>query len=69
MRTCAFFAAIAFALSAGIGTAQDFPAKPLKFVMPYSVAGASDAAGRLMAERWRDTFRWSSSRLPRSHRI
>jgi tripartite-type tricarboxylate transporter receptor subunit TctC len=39
------------ALSTALAQAQQFPTHPLKWIVPYSVAGASDAAARLMAQR------------------
>jgi len=41
----------AFAVSSW-AQAQNYPTKPVRWIMPYSVAGASDLAARLMATRF-----------------
>ncbi len=39
--------------------AQDYPAKPVRIIVPYSPGGGTDAVARLMAERLSTAFRQS----------
>ncbi|WP_167772627.1 Bug family tripartite tricarboxylate transporter substrate binding protein [Ramlibacter henchirensis] len=45
------FGVAAVSLACGIA-AQPYPNRPLRFVVPFAVAGSSDGAARLMAERF-----------------
>jgi tripartite-type tricarboxylate transporter receptor subunit TctC len=44
-------AALAFAFAATAVSAQPYPTKPVRLVMPYPAGGSTDVVGRLVAER------------------
>jgi tripartite-type tricarboxylate transporter receptor subunit TctC len=44
-------AAIALALTAAAVSAQSYPTKPVRLIMPYPAGGSTDVVGRLVAER------------------
>ncbi|MEP6722732.1 MAG: tripartite tricarboxylate transporter substrate binding protein [Variovorax sp.] len=47
------FAALALALLvAGTASAQDFPARPIKLIVPYAPGGSADIAARLVTDEW-----------------
>ncbi|MBT2334861.1 tripartite tricarboxylate transporter substrate binding protein [Variovorax paradoxus] len=46
-------AALALALLvAGTASAQDFPARPIKLIVPYAPGGSADIAARLVTDEW-----------------
>ena len=45
------------ALSAGSLFAQDYPSKPIRFVVPYPPGGASDVVARLIGQQLSETWR------------
>ena len=56
MRKREFLLALAstFAVNAVLpATAQDYPARPITFVVPFPAGGPTDAVGRIVAERMR----------------
>jgi len=36
----------------GVATAQDFPNKPIRYIVPVAAGGGSDMVGRTVTERW-----------------
>ena len=42
----------ALLLAAGAAAAQDYPARPIKLVIPYAAGGPTDTFGRAMADVW-----------------
>ena len=48
--------AIAVPARAGIGRAQDYPARPITMIVPFPPGGPNDTLGRLMAERMRTSL-------------
>jgi tripartite-type tricarboxylate transporter receptor subunit TctC len=46
-----------FLLLASIARAQDYPAKPVKIVVPYSAGGNADILGRTLAQKLGDTLK------------
>src|SRR5262245_43539810 len=38
-------------LASGIASAQDYPTKPVKIIIPFPAGGITDIAGRLIAQR------------------
>lgn len=57
MQTRALMRALSFALLTGVlwfagaATAQDFPSRPIRLVVPFAPGGATDILGRIIAER------------------
>ncbi len=49
-------AAAALALFACAATAQNFPAKPIRYVVPYAAGGAVDAMARVFAQRYAEAW-------------
>ena len=49
--TLARLAALALALCAGAAFAQEWPAKPIRLIVPFPPAGVTDILGRIAAER------------------
>jgi tripartite-type tricarboxylate transporter receptor subunit TctC len=56
MKLLRFLAALSLSLAAGHAAAQAYPAKPVKLMVPFPPAGATDAVARFvaqkLAERW-----------------
>jgi tripartite-type tricarboxylate transporter receptor subunit TctC len=52
------FVAAAFAgiANAAIANAQDWPAKPVRILVPYAAGGNSDSMARITAQRFKETF-------------
>ncbi|MGB7543679.1 MAG: tripartite tricarboxylate transporter substrate-binding protein [Burkholderiales bacterium] len=52
----ALLLAAAIGLSSGAAPAQEYPARPLRFIIPFPSGGSTDALGRTLgqklAERW-----------------
>src|SRR5256885_11421177 len=42
----------ALLLAAGAAASQDYPARPIKLVIPYAAGGPTDTFGRAMADVW-----------------
>src|SRR5712672_1255815 len=51
MKTFLFLLAIAFA---GLAHAQDYPARPVKLVIPFPPGGSNDVVGRVIAAQLSD---------------
>ena len=49
-----FLVAIALLAGCSLATAQGYPNKPIRMVLPYPAGGGTDALGRIMAERLTD---------------
>jgi len=41
---------LAASISAGVATAQDYPSRPVRIIVPFPAGGSSDVAGRVIAE-------------------
>ena len=54
MRTALFACAVAAVVGHGLCFAQEYPAKPVRIVVPSAAGGSSDTLGRVIAERLRD---------------
>lgn len=53
----AAFGAALFALAPGTSMAQDYPAKPVRLIVPYVAGGAADIFGRTIAQKLTEAFR------------
>ena len=51
--------AVAALLSAGVASAQDYPAKPVRMIVPYVAGGAADIFGRSLAQKLSESLRQS----------
>jgi tripartite-type tricarboxylate transporter receptor subunit TctC len=56
LKTLALLAALAGAVLAGPASAQNFPAKPVKLIIPYNPGGIVDYVGRLLAKHMGDAL-------------
>lgn len=56
LRTIALFVALAGAVLAGPASAQNFPSKPVKLILPYNPGGIIDYVGRLLAKHMGDAL-------------
>jgi len=52
-----FFAAAAIFCAAAIANAQDYPAKPIRFIVPLTPGSGADILGRIVAKYMSDAFR------------
>src|SRR6267143_1474162 len=50
MKTIARFSAAAILCAAGIALAQDYPAKPIRVIVPLTPGSGADIAGRIVAK-------------------
>lgn len=50
-RTCSLLAILTVALAAGTATAQSWPAKPVRLIVPYAPGGSTDNATRAFADK------------------
>jgi tripartite-type tricarboxylate transporter receptor subunit TctC len=52
-----FFAAVAVALVAAPALAQDYPARPVKIIVPFGAGGPADVTARLLAQNLQDKLK------------
>ncbi len=50
IRRCRSLAVLALAALAGLAGAQDYPTKPIKFIVPYPPGGGTDVIARILQE-------------------
>ncbi len=53
------FAALALAAFASVTLAQDYPAKPIRLIVPFPPGGGTDIVGRTIAGKLSDTVKWT----------
>lgn len=51
LRACAMLASVALLTIPAPGHGQAYPAKPIRFVIPFSPGGAADVPGRIIGQR------------------
>ena len=59
MKFSRALAAVIFTVAASTAAAQGYPAKPVKMIVPFPPAGATDAVGRIVAQKLSE--RWGQS--------
>ncbi|TMH72981.1 MAG: tripartite tricarboxylate transporter substrate binding protein, partial [Betaproteobacteria bacterium] len=57
MKTITTFSAAAILCAAGIAFAQDYPAKPIRVIVPLTPGSGADIAGRIVAKHLGDALR------------
>jgi tripartite-type tricarboxylate transporter receptor subunit TctC len=57
MKPIARFFATAIFCAAGIANAQDYPTKPIRFIVPLTPGSGADILGRIVAKYMSDAFR------------
>src|SRR5258705_3590593 len=57
MKPIARFFAAAIFCAAGLANAQDYPAKPIRFIVPLTPGAGADILGRIVAKYMSDAFR------------
>jgi len=57
MKTIARFFAAAIFCAGGVANAQDYPAKPIRFIVPLTPGSGADILGRIVAKYMSDAFR------------
>ena len=55
--TAAFCVLVASVVAAGPATAQSYPVKPIRVIVPLAVGGQADIVARLLAQKLADTFK------------
>ncbi|MEP7328362.1 MAG: tripartite tricarboxylate transporter substrate-binding protein, partial [Betaproteobacteria bacterium] len=55
-KTRRWLLAAAMMVGAGVTQAQDFPSKPIRFVVPFATGGLIDAIARIMADETRKSL-------------
>jgi tripartite-type tricarboxylate transporter receptor subunit TctC len=53
------FALLALVFASSAGLAQDYPAKPIKLVVPFPPAGGTDIMSRVVAQHLNDNNKWT----------
>jgi tripartite-type tricarboxylate transporter receptor subunit TctC len=56
-RTLWFLASLGLMMHCSIGSAQDYPSKPIKIIVPFAAGGPADIYARGLAQRLQEVFK------------
>ena len=56
MKTCLWLVAAALASHAALSSAQNYPTRPIRIVVPFAPGGGNDIAARFIAQRMTEAF-------------
>jgi tripartite-type tricarboxylate transporter receptor subunit TctC len=56
LKCLSLTAALAIAMPAGIASADDYPSRPIKLIVPYAAGGGADSVARIVAKRVGETI-------------
>jgi tripartite-type tricarboxylate transporter receptor subunit TctC len=56
MKAVSVVAAACFALTAAAASAQQYPVKPVRVVIPWPPGGSNDVVGRIVAQKLSETM-------------
>jgi tripartite-type tricarboxylate transporter receptor subunit TctC len=56
LKSSMFFVALAFAVTASVSSAQNYPTRPIRMVVPFAPSGPTDLLARLLSQKMGETL-------------